>query len=166
MSIAARVKSASLVVAVLGAFVTVGTGEAAAQSAQCDRYARDYANQYTNPAGNVLGGAVAGAIGGAALGGILGGGKGAGRGAAIGAGVGAVGGAANQGGQWNQYYYAAYNDCMAQNVRAPAPQPVYRGGGYEPWSREWYQYCQQRYRSFNPQTGYFNAGGGRYKFCQ
>ncbi|WP_338048973.1 BA14K family protein [Rhodoligotrophos defluvii] len=152
--------------AIVGAMVTVGASEASAQSGYCDRYARDYANRYANPAGNVLGGAAAGAIGGAVIGGIVGGGKGAGRGAAIGAGVGALGGAAGTGGQWNNYYYAAYNDCMARNAGGP-PRPVYGGRGrFEPWTPAWYRYCQQRYRSFNPQTGYFRTGSGQYRFCQ
>jgi hypothetical protein len=157
-------KAGSIAALVMGAFVTLGVSEASAQSGYCDRYARDYANTYANPAGNVVGGAAAGAIGGAVLGGIIGGGKGAGKGAAIGAGVGALGGAAGSGGQWNHYYRMAYNDCMAQNAR-PAPQPVYRGG-YEPWTPEWYRYCSQRYRSFNPKTGYYKTSSGQQRFCQ
>jgi len=157
-------KSGSIVALVMGAFVALGASEASAQSGQCDRYARDYANRYANPAGNVLGGAAAGAVGGAVLGGIIGGGHGAGRGAAIGAGVGALGGAAGSGGQWNAYYRNAYDDCMRRNAR-PARQPVYQGG-YKPWTPEWYRYCSQRYRSFNPKTGYFRTNSGQQRFCQ
>ncbi len=42
-----------------------------------------------------------------------------------------------------------------------------RGYGAPPaWSREWYAYCAQRYRSFDPNSGYFIASGGVRKFCR
>ncbi len=51
-----------------------------------------------------------------------------------------------------------------------APPQVYaapRGYGAPPaWSREWYAYCAQRYRSFDPNSGYFIASGGVRKFCR
>lgn len=147
--------------AAMVAVMTMGSGTASAQSGYCDRVARDYANRATSPAGNVLGGAVAGAGVGAIIGGIAGGGKGAGKGAAIGAGVGALGGAANQSGQWNNAYRAAFNDCMARNTGG--------GGGYgrpEPWTAAWYDYCGSKYRSFNPQTGYYRTYSGKNKFCR
>lgn len=34
-----------------------------------------------------------------------------------------------------------------------------------PWSRGWYNYCNQRYRSFNPNTGTFRGYDGRDHFC-
>lgn len=37
--------------------------------------------------------------------------------------------------------------------------------GYEPWSRGWYNYCDNRYRSFNPSTGTFRGYDGRDHFC-
>lgn len=56
--------------------------------------------------------------------------------------------------------------------RKPRPRPVreypptafYRGGA-EPWSRGWYEYCSDRYRSFNPDTGTFMGYDGREHFC-
>jgi hypothetical protein len=54
------------------------------------------------------------------------------------------------------------------------PAPVYRAprysrpvvyGGYEPWSRGWYDYCSSRYRSFNPSTGTYRGYDGRDHFC-
>lgn len=55
------------------------------------------------------------------------------------------------------------------------PAPVYNRpvvyerpvvyGGYEPWSRGWYDYCSTRYRSFNPSTGTFRGYDGRDHFC-
>ena len=35
-----------------------------------------------------------------------------------------------------------------------------------PWSPEWYAYCDGRYRSFNPSTGYFLGYDGGYHFCR
>ena len=44
-------------------------------------------------------------------------------------------------------------------------QPVYSGGSLEPWSRGWYRYCQNRYRSFDPSSGTFVGYDGREHFC-
>ena len=38
-------------------------------------------------------------------------------------------------------------------------------GGYEPWSPQWYRYCSQRYRSFDPQTGTYTLRPGVQRFC-
>jgi hypothetical protein len=48
------------------------------------------------------------------------------------------------------------------------PPPGYGTAAYgpPPWSPEWYSYCAQRYRSFNPHTGYFIGADGRPYFCQ
>lgn len=35
----------------------------------------------------------------------------------------------------------------------------------EPWTRDWYRYCSDRYRSFNPETGTFRGNDGRNHFC-
>ncbi len=37
---------------------------------------------------------------------------------------------------------------------------------YEPWTDAWYDDCFRRYRSFNPDTGYFKSYSGRYVFCR
>ncbi len=37
--------------------------------------------------------------------------------------------------------------------------------GLRPWTRAWYNYCSDRYRSFNPRTGYYLGYDGRYHFC-
>jgi hypothetical protein len=39
------------------------------------------------------------------------------------------------------------------------------GGQIEPWTRDWYQYCATRYRSFDPQTGTFRGYDGYDHFC-
>lgn len=46
---------------------------------------------------------------------------------------------------------------------APAPVVTYRA---TPWSPSWYQYCRSKYRSFNPQTGYYRTYSGNYRFCR
>ena len=53
------------------------------------------------------------------------------------------------------------------------PSRVYRetryyddyAGGLEPWSAEWYDYCSDRYRSFNPRSGTFIGYDGGEHFC-
>ncbi|QPC45211.1 BA14K family protein [Kaustia mangrovi] len=51
--------------------------------------------------------------------------------------------------------------------RAPAaPAASGGGGGPEPWTPEWYRYCADKYRSFNPETGKYLAYSGQYRFCQ
>ncbi len=35
-----------------------------------------------------------------------------------------------------------------------------------PWTPEWYDYCMSKYRSFNPETGYYRTYSGRLKFCR
>ena len=36
---------------------------------------------------------------------------------------------------------------------------------YEAWSPEWFRWCQNRYRSINPNTGTFTTYGGEQRFC-
>ena len=76
-------------------------------------------------------------------------------------------------------YYGYYNQGPAYYYEpapvyvAPPPPvayqqaPVYSSGyGFQPWTPEWYAYCDNRYRSFNAQTGYFLGYDGEYHFCQ
>jgi len=35
----------------------------------------------------------------------------------------------------------------------------------EPWSREWFEACDARYRSFDPRTGTFVTRTGQRRFC-
>ena len=100
-------------VVVFGAALAVSlmtSAQAASRRAYCDHVARDYANQQA--AGNTVGGAVGGALLGAGIGALVGGHHAVGTGAAIGAGAGAVGGAATGSAQWNDAYWARFNDCM------------------------------------------------------
>lgn len=146
------------------AAIAATAGTAAAQQNYCDGVARDYANRYAG--GNALGGAAVGgamgAVGGAILGGIINGNRGAGTGAIIGGTGGAIIGGTQGGRQWQALYDQAFNDCMVRSTRPVAgPQ-----GAPPAWTREWYQYCSARYRTFNSDTGYYTAKGGRQAFCR
>jgi hypothetical protein len=43
-------------------------------------------------------------------------------------------------------------------------QPVVYGT-LEPWTRDWFEYCSQRYRSFNPNTGTYRGYDSMDHFC-
>ena len=45
------------------------------------------------------------------------------------------------------------------------PNKAYHGGSLEPWTPGWYQYCEMRYRSFNPAEGTFTTYEGEKRFC-
>ena len=157
-------KKSLFVASVVFAARGLSAGTAAAQQNYCDGIARDYANSYAGGAavgGAAVGGAM-GAVGGAILGGIINGGKGAGTGALIGGAGGAIVGGTQGGRRWQSLYDQAFADCMS---RATAPRPV-AGGAPPAWSQQWYQYCSQRYRTFNPNTGYYVAKGGKQTFCR
>ncbi len=49
----------------------------------------------------------------------------------------------------------------------PERRVIYRrvAPTYEPWTQSWYDYCSQRYRSFNPDSGTFVGYDGREHFC-
>lgn len=52
---------------------------------------------------------------------------------------------------------------------ASQPRYVERGyvrGGLEPWSREWYRYCANRYRSFDANSGTFQPYNGPRQLCR
>jgi hypothetical protein len=138
--------------------ICITTSTVLARSSQyCDAYARDYANQYTSAGESVVGGAVAGAIGGAVLGGIIGGKNKAGKGALIGAGVGSAAGAVNSSARWRDNYDYAFHRCMSSGNSAHRPQPG---------SEEWYEYCEAKYRSFDPDTGMYLATSGNWRPCR
>jgi len=60
-------------------------------------------------------------------------------------------------------YHAAPRYYAPPRVYYPAPVVTYRPA---PWSPAWYRYCRSKYRSFNPNTGYFLAYSGKYRFCR
>ena len=71
------------------------------------------------------------------------------------------------------YYYDDYGEPAYVVRRRPVlrPAPVrnypivtYRGG-IEPWTRSWYEYCSDRYRSFDARTGTFTGYHGEQQIC-
>lgn len=61
----------------------------------------------------------------------------------------------------------------ANPYRRPRPQPIreydpredVHAGSLEPWSSAWYQYCVDRYRSFDARSGTFVGYDGERHFC-
>jgi len=58
----------------------------------------------------------------------------------------------------------------AQTYYPPAPAPrdddvVSYAGTLEPWTAGWYDWCDKRYKSFNPDTGTYRGYDGRDHFC-
>ena len=51
------------------------------------------------------------------------------------------------------------------DYRRPEPRRPYYGRP-EPWTREWHQYCHNKYRSFDSRTGYYTTYSGRKRFCR
>lgn len=157
------------VAAIALAMTMAAAGTASAQSrAYCDREARAYANDVADPGGEALRSGVGGALLGAGVGAVLGGGKGAGRGAIIGGGVGTFAGAANASAAWRHAYDRAFEDCMRRGVRYDGgrAERSTRGPAPEPGTSEWYDYCSAKYRSFNPDTGYYKGYDGQYHLCR
>jgi hypothetical protein len=51
-------------------------------------------------------------------------------------------------------------------VRTYRPRVAYSEGyALEPWTREWFRYCSDRYRSFNARSGTFTGYDGQQHFC-
>ena len=46
-----------------------------------------------------------------------------------------------------------------------SPRVITYGGSLEPWSPGWYAWCENRYRSFNPERGTFRGYDGKDHFC-
>lgn len=139
----------------------------AAQRDECHRIATNHANRVApSPAAGAVGGAIIGGIAGALIG-SANNSRAAGRGALIGGGVGAVAGAGTHKARWNAAYDRKFGDCMSS---AYYQQPAYNssssGAELEPWSPEWYAYCESKYRSFNRDTGTYTTYSGQNKFCQ
>jgi hypothetical protein len=40
-----------------------------------------------------------------------------------------------------------------------------RGSGFDPWTPEWVTWCEDHYRSFDPDTGYVKTYSGVRKLC-
>jgi uncharacterized protein YcfJ len=149
-----------------GAFAMLATMQVAPSQAASRAYCEDYATQVAyrsgGRTGDVLAGTAGGAIAGGAAGAIFGKGKGKniGKGALIGGVAGTFLGAANQRDGYidRRAYDRAYRDCRNEGTRVQ----------YRP-SRNRYsddvQYCMDRYRSYNPDTGQYLTNSGRYRDC-
>ena len=91
----------------------------------------------------------------------------------------------------NHYHRGTYNVCHTHNgvrhchrktkYRPPAvqyngrpqavrtygqPAKVRTYGRPAPWTRSWIRYCSNKYRSFNPRTGYYTTYSGYKRFCK
>lgn len=73
-----------------------------------------------------------------------------------------------------QYYDPDYAEPVYREPRPrPRPQRYYDTGpdvvyldGLDPWTPEWYRYCEDRYRSFDPHSGTYVGYDGRRHFCE
>ncbi|PLW78734.1 BA14K family protein [Cohaesibacter celericrescens] len=62
-----------------------------------------------------------------------------------------------------RHCHNARNQRPTKNYREAPRRNSYRP---EPWTREWRRYCRNKYRSFNPRTGYYTKYSGRKAFCR
>jgi len=69
------------------------------------------------------------------------------------------------------YYDPGYDDYDGYARPAPVrryyaqPKVVYADRYAEPWTRAWYEYCSDRYRTFNARSGTFTGNDGEQHFC-
>lgn len=54
---------------------------------------------------------------------------------------------------------------VVPEYRPARPKVITLGSDLEPWTTGWYQWCDARYRSFNPKTGTFRGYDGQDHFC-
>jgi hypothetical protein len=66
---------------------------------------------------------------------------------------------------YDDYYYAPRPVRRYEYIGRAYDDRVYVRGSLAPWSRPWYRYCRNRYRSFDPSTGTFMGYDGREHFC-
>ncbi|MDP2621190.1 MAG: BA14K family protein [Hyphomicrobiales bacterium] len=157
MALLAKLKTVALVGAAAGVAMLTSDAAFAASSAYCKDYAARYANSVAPPA-EVVGGTIGGAGVGAVIGGISRGSRGIGPGALIGGAIGTVAGAAVHSAKWNDAYNYAFDRCMGSGA-------VY-GDAPEPWTPEWYDYCDAKFRSFDPADGTFQPFNGPRRLCR
>ena len=66
----------------------------------------------------------------------------------------------------DSYYYRDVRPRPAPVRRYYAePRVVYNESYAEPWTRDWYEYCSDLYRTFNSRTGTFTGNDGEQHFC-
>ncbi|MCR6500209.1 BA14K family protein [Shinella sp. CPCC 101442] len=93
-----------------------------------------------------------------------------GRDAVIGGALGLATGVIIGGALANQPRYSEPRYVEPDYYPEPEPRVIYRRQpvytpSYEPWTQSWFDYCSQRYRSFNPRSGTFVGYDGREHFC-
>lgn len=54
---------------------------------------------------------------------------------------------------------------VARDYYPAAPRVVNDGGRFEPWTKSWFRYCSNKYRSFDPSSGTYRGYDGRDHFC-
>ena len=59
--------------------------------------------------------------------------------------------------------YQPYRPRVARPVWVQPQLPV---GAAPAWTAQWYAYCAQRYRSFDPDTGSYMTYGGQRRLCR
>ena len=75
---------------------------------------------------------------------------------------------------WQRVFSSPAGPPPTTTARRPSctsPAPVYRAAPVccdrpQPWTPEWFAYCDERYKSFNARTGYFYGFDHRSRFCQ
>jgi uncharacterized protein YcfJ len=147
----------------IGTFAMLATTQVvpsqAASRQQCEDYAYRAAYRKGPRTGDVLTGTATGAVAGGALGAILGKGRGRniGKGALIGGVAGTVLGATSgrAGSIDRRVYDRAYADCIDAS-------PIYRRSNRVSDDE---QYCMDKYRSYNPDTGTYLTYAGEYRQC-
>lgn len=58
-----------------------------------------------------------------------------------------------------------YGNAYPPAPRKAQPDVVQYNGTLEPWTQAWYQYCDNRFRSFNANTGTYRGYDGKDHFC-
>jgi hypothetical protein len=62
-------------------------------------------------------------------------------------------------------YRPVYNRAPLPRPRPVRPYAVEYQASLQPWSPEWYRYCGDTYRSFDPATGTYMGYDGQEHFC-
>lgn len=65
----------------------------------------------------------------------------------------------------DDYDYRYVRPAPVRRYYVERPRVVYADRYAEPWTRAWYEYCSDRYRSFNARTGTFTGNDGDQHFC-
>ncbi len=81
----------------------------------------------------------------------------------LGAAAGAAGLAVIHGLNKNRAPRRYYRPAPRRYYYAPRPRRYYAPAA---WTPAWYRYCGNKYRSFNPNTGYYRPYSGGYRFCR